>query len=194
MHLSAYVLDIICSPHRHDSDLSTTNTTRPTTVIHSNHRRLPSRGSVLPQDCRYSSKPGQFHGRPYRQTKGYFRQEDTQGASDSRNGAIDIEKTARKTFFAYAIPSLWRRSKQYYTRSFSIREKAAAVTQRASTSTALNSTATRPQHHHQSTMHECLYCGTALQDPFRCCSRLLHVKPETTVMAMRRVSGERVIA
>lgn len=137
MHLSAYVLDIICSPHRHDSDLSTTNTTRPTTVIHSNHRRLPSRGSVLPQDCRYSSKPGQFHGRPYRQTKGYFRQEDTQGASDSRNGAIDIEKTARKTFFAYAIPSLWRRSKQYYTRSFSIREKAAAATQRASTSTTI---------------------------------------------------------
>jgi hypothetical protein len=28
-------------------------------------------------------------------------------------GAIDIEATARKTFFAYAIPGLWRRSKQY---------------------------------------------------------------------------------
>jgi GH18 family chitinase len=32
---------------------------------------------------------------------------------ESNNGAIDIEATARKTFFAYAIPGLWRRSEQY---------------------------------------------------------------------------------
>lgn len=31
----------------------------------------------------------------------------------SSKGPIDIEATARKTFFAYAIPGLWRRSKQY---------------------------------------------------------------------------------
>ena len=35
-----------------------------------------------------------------------------QGGIDGK-GAIDIEETARKTFFAYAIPGLWRRSKQY---------------------------------------------------------------------------------
>ena len=35
------------------------------------------------------------------------------GDMDYNIGAIDIEATARKTFFAYAIPGLWRRSKQY---------------------------------------------------------------------------------
>lgn len=35
------------------------------------------------------------------------------GDMSSSRGAIDIEATARKTFFAYAIPGLWRRSKQY---------------------------------------------------------------------------------
>lgn len=33
--------------------------------------------------------------------------------TSSSRGAVDIKATARKTFFAYAIPSLWRRSKQY---------------------------------------------------------------------------------
>jgi hypothetical protein len=35
------------------------------------------------------------------------------GGDEESDGAIDIEATARKTFFAYAIPGLWRRSKQY---------------------------------------------------------------------------------
>jgi GH18 family chitinase len=37
----------------------------------------------------------------------------TEADMETVEGAIDIEATARKTFFAYAIPGLWRRSKQY---------------------------------------------------------------------------------
>ncbi|KAM0331444.1 hypothetical protein ACHAQA_003120 [Verticillium albo-atrum] len=35
------------------------------------------------------------------------------GDVDKTVGSIDIEATARKTFFGFAIPGLWRRSKQY---------------------------------------------------------------------------------
>lgn len=36
-----------------------------------------------------------------------------EGDMSDNIAAIDIEETARRTFFAYAIPGLWRRSKQY---------------------------------------------------------------------------------